>query len=111
MIADDIRKRLGENVKRLRKEQKLTQFELAEKADIPEETVKNIELSRCWTSDKNISKITKALNVDICNLFLPVQSSFKSDSEITLQIKQKIANNLRDFVEKTLCEIITSTEC
>ena len=47
MTCDDIKKRLGENVKRIRKEQKLTQFQLAEKAELSEETVKNIELSRC----------------------------------------------------------------
>ena len=61
MICDDIKKRLGENVKRIRKEQKLTQFQLAEKAELSEETIKNIELSRCWTSDKNLAKLTKAL--------------------------------------------------
>ena len=64
MTSDDIQTRLGENVKRIRKELKLTQFQLAEKADLSEETVKNIELSRCWTSDKNLAKLTKALQVD-----------------------------------------------
>ena len=44
MTSDDIQKRLGENVKRIRKEQNLTQFQLAEKAELSEETVKNIEL-------------------------------------------------------------------
>ena len=34
MTCDDIKKRLGENVKRIRKEQNLTQFQLAEKADL-----------------------------------------------------------------------------
>lgn len=31
MTSDDIQTRLGENVKRIRKEQNLTQFQLAEK--------------------------------------------------------------------------------
>ena len=70
MTSDDIQNRLGENVKRIRKSLKLTQFELAEKAELSEETVKNIELSRCWTSDKNLAKLTKALDVDIHTLFL-----------------------------------------
>ena len=80
MTSDDIQNRLGENVKRIRKSLKLTQFELAEKAELSEETVKNIELSRCWTSDKNLAKLTKALDVDIHTLFLPVHSSFNVDS-------------------------------
>lgn len=106
MTSDDIQKRLGENVKRMRKKQNLTQFQLAEKAELSEETVKNIELSRCWTSDKNLAKITKALDVDISALFLPVKSSFDEDSENSLVIKDAIADNLRCYVDSVLKDIV-----
>ena len=105
MTSDDIQNRLGENVKRIRKEQKLTQFQLAEKAELSEETVKNIELSRCWTSDKNLAKITKALQVDIHCLFLPVCSSFDADSKDSSVIKKAIAENLKSYVDSVLGEI------
>ena len=105
MICDDIKKRLGENVKRIRKKQKLTQFQLAEKAELSEETVKNIELSRCWTSDKNLAKLTKALEVDIHSLFLPVSESFDSDSEDSVIIKNAIAENIKHYVDSVLKEI------
>ncbi|MGN0739174.1 MAG: helix-turn-helix transcriptional regulator [Treponema sp.] len=105
MTCDDIKKRLGENVKRIRKEQKLTQFQLAEKAELSEETVKNIELSRCWTSDKNLAKLTKALEVDIHSLFLPVSTSFENDSKDSAIIKNAIADNLKDYVNSVLKEI------
>ena len=105
MTCDDIKKRLGENVKRIRKEQKLTQFQLAEKAELSEETIKNIELSRCWTSDKNLAKLTKALEVDIHSLFLPVSTSFDSDSEDSVIIKNAIAEHLKDYVDSVLKEI------
>lgn len=106
MTSDDIQKRLGENVKRIRKEQNLTQFQLAEKAELSEETVKNIELSRCWTSDKNLAKITKALGVDISFLFLPVQSSFNEDREKSIVIKKAIADNLKSYIDTVLKDII-----
>lgn len=102
MTSDDIQTRLWENVKRIRKEQKLTQFQLAEKADLSEETVKNIELSRCWTSDKNLAKLTKALQVDIHCLFLPVCTSFDKDSEDSTVIKKAIAENLKNYVNSVL---------
>ena len=105
MTSDDIQKRLGENVKRIRKEQKLTQFQLAEKAELSEETVKNIELSRCWTSDKNLAKITKALHVDVHCLFLPVESSFATDSKGATVIKKAISENLRKYVDSVLQEL------
>ena len=107
MTSDDIQKRLGENVKRIRKEQNLTQFQLAEKADLSEETVKNIELSRCWTSDKNLSKLTKALEVDICQLFFPISSSFNADSKEAGVIKNAIAGHLRRYVDTVLEEILS----
>lgn len=105
MTSDDIQTRLGENVKRIRKEQKLTQFQLAEKADLSEETVKNIELSRCWTSDKNLAKLTKALQVDIHCLFLPVYTSFDKDSEDSTVIKKAIAENLKNYVNSVLDDL------
>ena len=106
MISDDIQKRLAENVKRIRKSKKLTQFQLAERADVSEETIKNIELCRCWTSDKNLAKITEALNIDISKLFLPVQSSIQEDSKNIAQIKQTIAEELKSYIETKLNEII-----
>ena len=106
MISDDIQKRLAENVKRIRKSKNLTQFQLAEIAEVSEETIKNIELCRCWTSDKNLAKITEALNIDISKLFLPVQSSIQEDSKNIAQIKQTIAEELKSYIETKLNEII-----
>ena len=106
MISDDIQKRLAENVKRIRKSKKLTQFQLAERADVSEETIKNIELCRCWTSDKNLAKITEALEVDIHRLFLPISTSLDEDSENINQIKNSIAENLRNYIETKLREIL-----
>ena len=106
MTSDDIKNRLGENLKRIRKEQNLTQFQLAEKAELSEETVKNIELSRCWTSEKNLSKITKALGIDISTLFLPVESSFDDDSIDTRALKEAIAKNLQNYVNNILNNIV-----
>lgn len=105
MTSDDIQNRLGENVRRIRKEQNLTQFQLAEKAELSEETVKNIELSRCWTSDKNLAKITNALQVDIHCLFLPVSTSFDADSKASSVIKQAIAENLKGYITSVLEEL------
>ena len=105
MTCDDIKKRLGENVKRIRKEQKLTQFQLAEKAELSEETVKNIELSRCWTSDKNLAKLTKALEVDIHSLFLLFCTSFDIDSKDSVIIKNAIAENIQHYIDSVLKEI------
>lgn len=103
MKESEIQLRLAENLKRIRKSQKLTQFELAEKAHISDETIKNIELCKTWTSEKTLSQITDALNIDIHSLFLPIASSFdKQISEDNQQIKRNIIENLRLFIETNL---------
>ena len=103
MKDSEIQTRLAENLRRIRKSQHLTQFDLAEKAKISDETIKNIELCKTWTSEKTLSQITDALNIDIHSLFIPVPSSFdKEISNDCQQIKANILENLRQFVETNL---------
>ncbi len=103
MKSSDIQARLAENLKRVRKQNNLTQFELAEKAHVSDETIKNIELCKTWTSEKTLSQITDALEIDIHTLFLPTASSFeKVRSEDNRQIKANIIENLRRFVDLNL---------
>ena len=107
MKSSEIQNRLAENLKRIRKEKQLTQFELAEKAGISDETVKNIELCKTWTSEKTLSQLTDALNIDIHTLFLPVSSSFdKQTSTDIKQIKQAIVDNLHNFINTSLENIM-----
>ena len=62
MISDDIQKRLAENVKRIRKSKKLTQFQLAEIADVSEETIKNIAQIKQTIAEELKSYIETKLN-------------------------------------------------
>ncbi len=106
MKGSEIQTRLAQNLKRIRKAQKLTQFELAEKAQVSDETIKNIELCKTWTSEKTLAQLTNALKIDIHALFLPVPSTFdKKVSDDKKQIKANIVENLRRFVETSLKEI------
>lgn len=106
MQAKEIQNRLAENLKRIRKSQKLTQFQLAEMIGMSEETIKNVELSRAWPSEKTLSQISEALNVDVYHLFMPIPASFSVNQEIKENIKQTISVTYKDFVESTLREVI-----
>lgn len=106
MNASEIQKRLSENLRRIRKERKLTQFALAEKAGISEETIKNVELSRAWPSERTLSQITDALATDVYNLFIPVESSFAFQKDAHMQIKVAIAKDMRNYVDSVLEEIV-----
>lgn len=106
MQTKEIQNRLAENLKRIRKSQKLTQFQLAEMIGMSEETIKNVELSRAWPSEKTLSQISEALNVDVYHLFMPIPASFSVNQEIKENIKQVISLTYKDFVESTLREVI-----
>ena len=100
----EIQNRLGENIKRIRKLKKLTQFELAEKANVSEDTIKSLEQGRTWCSDKTLTQISDALEIDVVKLFIPIDSSFKDDKENSTQLKTTIKNAFRNYINEILKE-------
>lgn len=100
----EIQTRLGENLKQIRKKQNLTQFQLAEKANVSEDTIKSLEQGRTWCSDKTLTQISEALKIDVVKLFLPVESSFKDNKENSAQLKATIKNAFRNYVSDILKE-------
>lgn len=100
----EIKKRLGENIKILRKSKKLTQAQLAEIADVSDDTIKSLEQGRTWLSDKTLSQITEALNIDVVQLFMPTTTSLKNNEETFSQLKNAIATDIRNYVEEILKE-------
>jgi len=102
MESDDIKRRLAENLRRIRKSKKMTQFDLAVKCDISEAMIKNIELNRSWPSEKTLSQITKALDIDIFQLFLPLSVDLKQHKEISTSVKREITKSLHDYIDEQL---------
>ncbi len=105
MDAKDIQIRLSDNLKRIRKEHKLTQFELAEKADVSEDTVKSIELMRFWPSEKTLSQISSALDVDVYHFFMPTADSIPTETAVLKQLKETILKTYCTYVETVLKEL------
>ena len=97
-MQNEIQSRLAENLKRIRKARKLTQFELAEKADISEGMVKSIEICHAWPSEKTLLQISKALETDIYHFFMPVSTS--------MNMKENVKNNLKETIKKSYCEYL-----
>ena len=102
MESEEIQKRLSENLRKIRKNKKMTQFDLAVQCDMSEAMIKNIELNRSWPSEKTLSQITKALGIDIYQLFLPLAADFAERRKIKNSLKNEITKNLRNFIEEQL---------
>lgn len=67
---DNIKKRLGRLIQELRKSNKLTQEQLAEKIEIGTSNISYIETGKFYPTPDTLSKIAKALNVEIYELYM-----------------------------------------
>ena len=105
MKAKDIQIRLSGNLKRMRKSHKLTQFELAERADVSEDTVKSIELMRFWPSEKTLAQISSALNIDIYHFFMPTADTINTEKAVLKQLKETILKTYFTYIEDVLSEL------
>jgi transcriptional regulator with XRE-family HTH domain len=65
---------LSRNIKAVRVARQMTQAQLAEYADISLSYLVNIESCNTWVSDKTLVNIAKALNVEVYELFLPLNT-------------------------------------
>lgn len=65
----DVKKQLGEKIKRLRKEKHLTQDQLSEMIDIARRNLINIELGVNFPKAETLEKILTALDTSLQKLF------------------------------------------
>ena len=100
----EIRLRVAENIRTLRKQKKYTQFQLAEKSNLSEATIKSIELAHSYPEEKTLSQNTEALEIDVVKLFMPVGDSFRKNKEIATRLKSAIASDVRNYVNEVLRE-------
>jgi transcriptional regulator with XRE-family HTH domain len=69
---------LSRNIKAARNARHLTQAKLAEYADISLIYMTEIECCKTWVSDRTLSNIANALNLDVYELFLPLEAETPS---------------------------------
>ncbi len=100
MKSQELKEVLSQNLKKFRKEKGLSQFELAEKAGISEQTMNSIEGLRLWPSDKTLCKITAALKIEPYRLFIPQKVPLKS--ELLKELKQTAVKTVEDFIHDAM---------
>lgn len=102
MESQELREYLSQNLKKYRKAKGWSQFDLAEKSQISEQTVNSIEGLRLWPSDKTLSKIVTALEIEMYKLFIP--QKFALQSETMAELKHAIVKTVEGLVHDTLCD-------
>jgi transcriptional regulator with XRE-family HTH domain len=74
---EKIRQILAHNIKKRRESLGMTQEELAKTANLSLQTINTIEGCRMWISDKSITRLAKALNIEVFQLFMPHRMNIK----------------------------------
>ena len=96
----NIRKEIGEKIKRARKKGGFTQERLAEIVDISSRNLSNIELGISYPKPETLEKIMLTLNMTTQELFS--NEHLKSDNELLSEINYCISlvKNDRNLLEK-----------
>lgn len=100
MESQELRECLSLNLKKYRKIKGWSQFELAEKAEISEQTVNSIESLRLWPSDKTLAKLANVLEVEMYRLFVP--QTLAMQSETISELKHAVVKTVETLVHDTL---------
>ena len=100
MESQNLREALSYNLKKYRKIKGLSQFELAEKAEISEQTVNSIEGLRLWPSDKTLAKMANALEVEMYRLFVPQKLAIQSES--IAELKHAVVKTVETLIHDVL---------
>ena len=70
MNSEELRKTVGDNIKRYRKINNLTQMALSEKANLSVGYLCDLESGKKWGTPETISRLSIALNIQPFQLFL-----------------------------------------
>ena len=109
----DLRKILAENIRKNRVALHISQEKLAESADISMSHIRDIEYCKTWVSDKTLSKIAQALNVEVYELLIPGRDEKKEkpggknralqQTAEVIKIKRRL---LRSKVDETMDDLM-----
>jgi len=98
---EKIRLILAQNIKKRREKLGISQEKLAEAADLSVQAINTIEGCRMWISDKSITRIAKALEVEVFQLFVPYHVNKRelplSPSSALIELRQNILKDTEAF--------------
>lgn len=99
-----LRKILSTNIKDRRKILGISQEKLAEMTNLSVQMINSIEGHRAWVSDKTLIALSKALGIEVFQLFTPGVESQKPDqqsfsSHWLLKLRQDIKANINADID------------
>lgn len=81
-MKSEIKELLGYNLRRIRKLKNLSQIQLAEQVDMAFTFISDIENGKKWVSPETLEKLSKALDIEVYQFFLPKDYNFSENKTI-----------------------------
>jgi len=98
----EIRSILAKNLKEQRKKLGLSQEKFAEISDLSIQTINDIEGCRKWVSDKTITKLSKALNLECYQLLMPKLTIKRKDEKNSTQQLWDLMKNIKKNIDSQI---------
>jgi len=99
--CEKIRQILAQNIKNRREYLGLSQEKLAEASNMSVQTINTIEGCRMWVSDKTVTRLAKALDIEVFQLFVPYQANKSelkaSPTAVLFEFRQKVKNAVNNL--------------
>ncbi len=102
----DIKKILGDRVKRFRKDARLTQEKLAEKVDVAVETVSRLERGHSLPSVEKFYEIARAIDVEMAALFDIADEDFEAKTYPHLAEMRELLRPAKKAHQKMAVEVV-----
>jgi transcriptional regulator with XRE-family HTH domain len=93
---------LSSNMRKQRKNLRISQEKLAEMAGVSTQTINDIECCRSWVSDRTIVNLAEVLGVDVFQLFMPEDISGENTETLTMalmRLRQDIKTDMSAYIE------------
>jgi transcriptional regulator with XRE-family HTH domain len=100
--GNKLRLLFGQNIRQLRANRRMSQADLAEKAEISIPFMSEIERGNKWPQPDNLAKIALALGVEVYDLFRPRPSAeceigFSTENAEAIEVKAIISRLTEDI--------------
>jgi len=105
MEENELRSLLGENIKKFRNRRGWNQLFLAEKLDISANFLSEIETGKGWVSPLTLTKLAKALEIEVFELFKPVISKTAAEDEPDTVKMKRFAKDLVLALDASTTEV------
>jgi transcriptional regulator with XRE-family HTH domain len=103
----EIRSILANNLKEQRKKMGLSQEKFAEISGLSIQSINDIEGCRKWISDKTITKLSKALNLECYQLLMPKLTTKRKKEKNSTQQLWDLMKNLKKSVDSQIVSHFT----